>query len=285
MPESEFGRNRVALGKQIGGVDGGPGARCERGQQDADRPLADDQHCLVRLKIEHLHALEAGIHRLDEGGLVERDPIWNPDDAAVAALNAAGYIGGDVSDLAGGTSGGGPTADASGSGTASGAGIKVIGDAYIFVSDTSVDILRYYQAQWGVNRDINTSSKTFASDHYKVHIYRKATQGEIISALANAKAVLFIGHNSGAKGTFSFATADGEYITPFDIATAMNGGRPISTVQAAISRHHLDYAIFHCCHSNVEDLKDATVGNGKGEFYGPTDYWNPVRNVETSWGF
>jgi len=84
MPESEFGRNRVALRKQIGGVDGGPGARCERGQQDADRPLADDQHCLVRLKIEHLHALEAGIHRLDEGGLVERDPIGNPDDAAVA---------------------------------------------------------------------------------------------------------------------------------------------------------------------------------------------------------
>ena len=64
--QPEFGGDGVALGIEIGGEHARSGAAGERGLHQADGALADDQHRVVGGQVEHLHALQDGVHRLDE---------------------------------------------------------------------------------------------------------------------------------------------------------------------------------------------------------------------------
>ena len=51
-------------------------------QQQADRPLADDEHRLALRDPRLAHRLQAGVHRLDEGGLLGEDAVRDRDRAA-----------------------------------------------------------------------------------------------------------------------------------------------------------------------------------------------------------
>ncbi len=74
--------NRVTLGIEIAGKHSSPGLPGERSQKNSNRSLTDDKHRLVRLEIEELNRLIAGIHRLDEGRLLERNLIRNLHQSA-----------------------------------------------------------------------------------------------------------------------------------------------------------------------------------------------------------
>ena len=80
--EAVFGGDGVALGIEVGGEHAGAGAAGEHGMHQADGALADDENRVVGAQVEHLYALEHGVDRLDEGGLLERDAVGNGHDAA-----------------------------------------------------------------------------------------------------------------------------------------------------------------------------------------------------------
>ena len=80
--EAEAGGDGVALGIEIGGEHACAGAAGEDGVHQADGSLADDQHRIVGGEIEQLYALEHGVHRLDEGGLLEWNAVGNAHHAA-----------------------------------------------------------------------------------------------------------------------------------------------------------------------------------------------------------
>ncbi len=77
MIEPKLCGNRVALRIQIAGQHGRSGPSCQSGQQNADRSLTDHQHCLVRLQIEQLDRLVAGIDRLKKCRLLKRNLVGN----------------------------------------------------------------------------------------------------------------------------------------------------------------------------------------------------------------
>jgi len=72
------------IGVEVAGENLCSGAKGERGVEDADWALADDEDRLIRLEIDGFQALEDGVDRLDEGSLVEGDAVGDADDAAVA---------------------------------------------------------------------------------------------------------------------------------------------------------------------------------------------------------
>ena len=83
MLQAESRGNGVALGIKVGGEHTRAGAAGQRGMHQADRALADHQHRIVGGEIEQLHALEHGVHRLDEGRLLKGHAVGNAHHAAV----------------------------------------------------------------------------------------------------------------------------------------------------------------------------------------------------------
>ena len=57
--------------------------RHHHGEDEADRSLSQNHHNVFRLRIDQLHALETGVHRFDEAGLIEGNALGNFFDAVL----------------------------------------------------------------------------------------------------------------------------------------------------------------------------------------------------------
>ena len=157
--------------------------------------------------------------------------------------------------------------------------------AFIFVGDTSEYWYQQPFVDAGVRRDVNSLRSFFAEKGYNVSVINGAKKSDVLNDLRTADAVAFIGHNGTPGKGFAFATGDEDYVTPLDIAQAINGNEKVTTQQAAIAGRHLDYAIFHVCEADNTDFHDATVGNGGGYYFAPKNYWNAVLNTEWFMGW
>src|SRR5215469_12426088 len=76
--------NCKPLRKQIGSNNSHPTLTSQYRQNDTDRPLANYQNGLARIKSQRLYAFHAGVDRLDKGSLLERYLAGNADHAAAA---------------------------------------------------------------------------------------------------------------------------------------------------------------------------------------------------------
>src|ERR1700684_2759336 len=72
----------VSAGVEVGGEDFGTGTGSERGEEDADGSLADDEDGFVGFESKITNGFVDGINGFDEGGLLKGDTVGDVDEAA-----------------------------------------------------------------------------------------------------------------------------------------------------------------------------------------------------------